>query len=71
MAPNTGVFPNKWYTIFSHPGSDPNGEVKANSQNRHQLGPRAVGKSTLYFESIEAQDIDFYQVNYGLDEGSI
>lgn len=47
--------------VYWTKGSDPNGEVKANSQNRHQLGPRAVGKSTLYFESIEAQDIDFYQ----------
>ena len=26
-----------------------------------ELGPRATGKSTLYFESISAEDIDTYQ----------
>lgn len=47
--------------VYWTKGPDANGEIKANSQKRHQLGPRAVGKSTLFFESIEAQDIDFYQ----------
>jgi len=44
--------------VYWTKGLDANGKL---SGKRHELGPRAVGKSTLYFEEIEQQDIDFYQ----------
>lgn len=47
--------------VYWTKGPDANGEVKPKSSKRHQLGPRAVGKSTLYFEQISAEDVDYYQ----------